>query len=422
MIRLATVALKTLFSFEMTLSLFLFAGTFKLGLSWFPVDFTLFSFLASVFAGIAILSRQKWTVPKSGLLVSGLAILWTALLPASLLWSPGVLYAQQKALYVSTLSLWSLLGTALIIARSPLRIQRFLWCLVIVSCWAALEASLIILRSSTSRFVWELGGSYLSVGRLLGTGLIATFSYAFLLRAKPILRLLSIGAFLWFGTLLLIVGARGPLLGAAISTVLPLAMSIRLNRASIRIPRWYPIVLVLIAVLVVGAGLYALKLDDLPTTLYRLQRLTGPDIGSSALARLHYYSAAYALWAQAPFAGHGVGSWPILMGMDDRRAYPHNIILELLVELGIMGALPFLIIAGISALNAFSQWSVTRHPLPIVAIMWFTFAVFNAMVSGDLHSNRIVFATIGLASMRLPISWRMGGPFKGVENVPPLTD
>ena len=99
-----------------------------------------------------------------------------------------------------------------------------------------------------------------------------------------------------------------------------------------------------------------------------------------------------------------VRAWPLVIGATDVRLYPHNLILEILVELGLVGLLLF---GGLSlwALRGLgSAYSVRHDVLRLVVLMLFVTGFLNSMSSGDLSDNRFVFGV--LAVMSFPRSSR----------------
>ena len=114
-----------LLSFETVLLLFLFAGIYKIDprLAWFPVDLTLFFFVISLALGAVIILRE-------GLFIAGFAVVtaaavfvgWVALTQT---WTPGIDYANEKLTKLATLTFWSLMATATIVASRPERARRF---------------------------------------------------------------------------------------------------------------------------------------------------------------------------------------------------------------------------------------------------------------------------------------------------------
>jgi len=116
-------------------------------------------------------------------------------------------------------------------------------------------------------------------------------------------------------------------------------------------------------------------------------------------ARLDYYQSAISLWTKRPVFGHGIGAWPILVGLPDSQAYPHNIILEILVELGVFGLTLFTIVF-LFALRQFGSLRTIRNdPWRLLILMLFFHAVVNAMVSGDISDNRLLYGILGLMAL-----------------------
>jgi O-antigen ligase len=141
-------------------------------------------------------------------------------------------------------------------------------------------------------------------------------------------------------------------------------------------------------------------------TLARISLLlSSPYTGGSGI-RLQLFVSAIDAWLKAPLYGHGIGAFPILAGFGDIRSYPHNLILEILAELGLGGLFLFsaIVIYALRALGPLS--TIRRDPLRILLLMLFANVFFNAMVSGDIPDNRIVFAVLGL--MTLPKGGKNG--------------
>ena len=93
-----------------------------------------------------------------------------------------------------------------------------------------------------------------------------------------------------------------------------------------------------------SAGILFLFPDLAPLTLKRLLWLANEDVQDSSM-RFELWSAAIQLWLQSPSSllfGHGPQQFPLLAGYDDPRMYPHNFILELLSEYGLIGLSLFL--------------------------------------------------------------------------------
>ena len=131
-------------------------------------------------------------------------------------------------------------------------------------------------------------------------------------------------------------------------------------------------------------------------------------MGSSAGTRMGYYSESYRLWQLKPLFGHGIGSWPLLIGLPDICAYPHNLIFELLVELGLSGVILFGLLL-LAALKDFFKRNAGESIFYVsVILMMFSNAFIGALLSGDINDNRILFAAIGLMAFGRNINEKEG--------------
>jgi O-antigen ligase len=104
---------------------------------------------------------------------------------------------------------------------------------------------------------------------------------------------------------------------------------------------------------------------------------------------------AWKLWLTAPLTGAGAGSFAYHYPANQLRVYPHNMLLELLSELGVIGLALWTVMLVI-AFGGFIKRGGWRRSLSVVVLGFFTFAIANAMISGDIVSNRHVFTSLGL--------------------------
>jgi O-antigen ligase len=149
---------------------------------------------------------------------------------------------------------------------------------------------------------------------------------------------------------------------------------------------------------------YALTSGDVAldqmATLARFQGLVTGDLHSNSdLRRSTILPTAMYLISQAPIFGHGLGSWPILVLNVDIQNHPHNMILEVLCELGFVG-LALLSLTFIAVLRRINVESLRSDPLFLAATMLFINTFLNSMTSGDFPENRNVFVMLGLMLVR----------------------
>ncbi|WP_251344446.1 O-antigen ligase family protein [Haloplanus halophilus] len=117
--------------------------------------------------------------------------------------------------------------------------------------------------------------------------------------------------------------------------------------------------------------------------------LVSGKLGSSAELRIEYYYNALDMWANSPLIGSGLSGYFAQYG-----TFPHNIVLEIGAELGLIGVILFgsFIISGYKSIRAQS-----RSTLGIVLLAMIVFALVNASVSSSLPGQRLLFFALGLA-------------------------
>lgn len=392
-----------LLSFETLFLLFLLAGIYKADprFSWVPVDLTILFFVLSFLAGIWILIQRRFYIYYRGLTVALAGVAFVVWIVITLLWTPSSEYAVQKALYISTLNLWALLGAALIIAPERPRVHRFMIVFVLFDIWLAIEAVSQYIQHKPW-FVTVLGSNYLALGRTLSVAILITVG-AWLSENKWWAQAFYLLLFALFFLVLLIAGGRGPFAATLGALGVLLVGGCRFSRWKLIIRRYWSTFLVTLGL--VGFLTYLLASQgQLPTTLNRFLVLfneTGGDI--SLTERLEWYSLIPQLWGESPLVGHGIGSWPVLIGFGDRRGYPHNVIGEVMVELGLVGLILFLGLV-VTALYALGHWRGDLERL--VLMMIFTSTFLLAQVSGDIPDHRLMFAVLGLMALKHDTSMR----------------
>ncbi|MBC7344231.1 MAG: O-antigen ligase family protein [Clostridia bacterium] len=190
-------------------------------------------------------------------------------------------------------------------------------------------------------------------------------------------------------------GARGPVLALIFSILLFFALSVRgfprlrIERFSLRLG---------VAAFFICIVLAAMGQELFPTLAFRSE-IALTEGGTSVMTRLSLYRAAIELWANSPIWGNGTGQFGIAVAGEDIRLYPHNIVLELGAEVGLIGVLVF----ATMILVAFAKPLITlraQKGLAKIATRYLLvaccFALMNALLSGDVNDNRILFTWIAL--------------------------
>ena len=391
-------------SFEAMFLLFLMAGRYKGDprFQWiaerFSLDLTVMFLAVSGAAGLVVLLGRGYRLSRGagGFMAAGAALFGYMIM--AMLWSPGDVYAYAKALHIGVLTTWTAAATALVIASERRRVERFLLLLVLFAVWLSVESLTAHQQSDDGGSVTALGGNYLGLGRVIGPAALVSLGYGLFIAKDTLGRAIGLTAAALFGFVLLILGGRMPLLATFAGGLVPLFLAAR-SASSNRHRRamWaYAALLSAAAVAILLLG-YS---EQAPQTLRRMTGLMQSDWGHSSYTRTQYYQAAVEYWWQRPFIGHGLGAWPVLHFQGDFRAYPHNLLLEILVEFGLcgLGLSAWLFLTAGRSLGTIGR--ITADPLRVIILMVAVNALANAMVSGDIPDNRFLFGALGL--MLLP--------------------
>jgi O-antigen ligase len=389
--------IQSLFSFEVLFTIFLFAWAFKADskFQWVPIDLTQLFFILSVCTGILVFLGEKKRFSKKAAMIALFGAAFVSYIFISLNWSVGHIYATEKALYISTLTLWALLACAFIIASDKRRLSHFINLLVVIAFYIAIESTLEYIKGDGD-VINALNSNYLALGYTIGMGLLISTAYVFFSERSRLKKMGFLIMSLFFMFILFVLGGRGPLISVTISLTIPFLYRAKLKLYNKLQIKKYFVFIVIILIVVVLISIYLYSKDLATATLSRILLLFEPGMGTSAGTRAEYYLTAYRLWLAKPFLGYGIGSWPILIGLPDVNSYPHNILLEIMVELGLVGLILFGFIL-ICALKGLIQSKYYKSILySMVILMMFINAFTGAMFSGDINDNRIVFALLGL--------------------------
>ncbi len=375
----------------------MFSGSYKNlpELSWFPVDFTLLFFAATlwlIFAA-AICGRIKSFSPGSETL---LLILFSALALASLFWSSLEEANFDKAWRFLFLTATSFL-VAHMIAEEPERRQR----LVRMLFWFS---AALLLYYAYCRYLLGMSmqaGGDVGADNYLEYGLVACIF--FLLCATSA----SFGpprqfyvALAGAGTafyLLLIMGGRGPFTDAVIAFVLLLGFGFRWRRA-----RLLPRLVCYLGLLGAAAAGYimfaepdAAELDSEFQTVWRIRvQLSGEDTVSMD-ERIFGRALATRMWLEEPVFGAGLGDFVV---RDPYLRYPHNLLFEILAELGIVGAVLFFSTVALAVLHSvrIARDRTCEWTDAAIVLLFMSQLFTHLWVQGYLADDRVLFALMGL--------------------------
>ena len=398
-----------LFSFEALFVLFLFAGRYKGDprFAFIPGDPTVLFLVASMAVGIVLLFQEKLYVP--GVYALGMWVFFLAYMWIGLVWGEGRSYGREKLLLTTVMDTWCLIAGAMIMANARERVARLMRLITLFAFWLGTE---VLLNWSEQGFRGRVfinnGDDYLGFGRVCGMGAIICCAFW---ATRTGFGLARIGLTALVGMFLMVLlagGGRGPLIAGVLPMLLIAVIGWKVTRSGqIRVMKMQiPILLALIGM--VGVAVYALTTPgggDLGSleTLSRLRGVASGDLASGSDIRRSQNVEQAMVWIpRAPVFGHGVGSWPVVVYNSDFHDHPHNMILEILFEFGMVG---LALMAGVfwACLRGVNVHRLRTDPLFLAASMLTINVFLNAMTSGDLPENRQVFAMLGLLLMRAPL-------------------
>ncbi len=382
---------------ELFLVIYLTSGTIKSFINFLdiqlPVDFTLLVAIAILVLVLKknykLHARFSQYYPMFAILVFYLWILF------SLFYTSSKIYSFNKTLLFAT-NLIPIIVIS-IIDRFDIRLFfKYFIAFSIIYYIAYLPLLLTDLKYLTllNQNIEEYAGSlYLTIGETLGASLVIISSNKEIFkssRTRALVILMSIIG-------LLQIGARGPILFSFIVLLIQFIYKkikenkiFVINKSNIRY---------LIIIIVSFFLLYFLVPSfhaTIARTTYRLQLIiaglsNSGSYGASIDARIRMYGDSERILQRLGWQtiiGSGIGSYGIEAYGIDYRAYPHNVFLEIFVELGAIGLILFIVFLAITLIIGKKD----RSSMQYVLIYMF----LNILKSSSLVDIRLLFILIML--------------------------
>ncbi|USG67137.1 O-antigen ligase family protein [Brevibacillus ruminantium] len=371
---------------------FLLAGNFKADprLSWLPVDLTLLLALLTIAYLAIALHKNQYRLPLPLFWMWGLFFLF--LLP--LYWIEWTAYGTEKV--------WKLFSFTLLAAIAPLflckgeseirNVFQIMTCLAIIMGVDSFTSWLLAGQGgahANSTGMTAFGSSTIALGRTTGLA----FLWIFLLAVESRMNAaLAIGLLAFFLLVLIGSGSRGPLM--SLLAVAAVAGPLYYGRKGKQIGIFCIGLLILSLVMTTALSILPQSATN------RIQSFLEGDLGASELSRLTAFERSWETIAAHPFGiGWGGFAHEINLWQGETRQYPHNIWLEITLEGGWLAGLALLALfyAGFSRLYRHLRSFEARALF--AALLYF---LLNAMVSGDINDNKLLFALAGVALVFTP--------------------
>lgn len=380
---------------EILLLLLIFSGLFK-GFSIFfgidmPIDLTLLSII--LILCLFVFKNNKITYSRYFVRSIFVLLLFYIWMVITLLFTPSRSYSFLKASFF----LINIIAFGIPLFYTKLNVKFFLQSFVLVSIVCGLfylpfqflyqigEMSSIVDETTSS-----IHTMYLSIGELLGLSFIFCVTQDRLWESKLIQSLITFICIV----VLVLLGARGPLLFALLLVLLFFLFSNKIKISSILNVSFFLRIVLGLLILVV---LYFKNQEYFDVLIERTVSrflVLGEDSNSnsSALARVNYFNISIEHIFKNPFVflfGNGIGSFGILVLKEDIRAYPHNILLEVFFEFGLIGLAIFIswIIYSLKFISNKSKY---------ISVFVLAYLALNLLKSSSLIDIRLSFIVLSV--------------------------
>ncbi len=358
----------------------------------------------TVLCAILVLIAMTYSFVRSGgrmkdilSLPAFLFLLLAAVLLLGITYTSAPNYGFMKSTRFATLTLIAFLAPVFFAHRLQ-DIKLMIWILLVVGIILAVGTVVApyaaVIRTLTRARFLEAGP--LATAGKIGTASVIAFIFTIMAHTSKRLRIISLAAIPLMIIGIIITQSRGPFIGLFITWLMAMFICRRgVSKA------WQSVI---VGTLVIAIIASFVMLPEIVTS--RITRLwkSGYYVKETVRSRTEMFAWAARRFPERPILGHGTGAFAVDRGGQDRREYPHNVILELLYEQGLVGA----IIISLFLWLIFRRWRqasriVHLYELDIetfqivhISGLVFLFTFTQAMKSGDINDARFMFFCAGL--------------------------
>jgi O-antigen ligase len=367
-----------------------------------PVDLTAvlaFILILDIFwNAIGAISGKKMYLPA--LVALGSLLLFFLWMAIGLTYTPSDTYSRQKVIYFIT----NIVAFAYPIFHKRIKLMQFLRYFVIavliLSFWY-MPILIYYLKHPELQGVESLIRDVVSM--YLGVGLLQGIAILLLLQNKHLFSvILRILLSVFFFACILLSGARAPALFVLLMLIVFAGIKlINYNKYGkvFYKARLHRLILIVFITGVLGIGVALAFSSQLSVLAHRsFVRISllfdDENKGDSVDKRVEQIDFSLEMISNSAepfFIGYGIGSFGVLESGEDSRAYPHNFVLEILFEMGLVGLLLFLFFIFV----VFAKPPSNQQQILIPAYI-FIFFLLNYVKSSSIIDMRIMYAFLSL--------------------------
>ena len=358
-----------------------YGGIYKEALNLLDARFVDLTVIAATALLFLVIFGESIIITRDALWIFLVLLVFTIMYASSLLYSPSDTYGPKK-LFIFGGCLFSFFVGMV----TPEKVKRYMYTALPYFAILSVAGYLYLMsRDFTPEKLLAFTGVSLSAGEIVGLGVVVLLCEKNRSVIRTIFLVLSVIA-------LLLLGARGPLIGALVIALLIWCISFsKKNPESLKTNALNKYMYLLSGALVA----MALDMDStlnifrtLEDGLSRFSLLFDSDKGESVNSRLTMLANSCDKIGDAPLLGNGLGSYGLVIYGVDFRAYPHNVPLEIWFEAGVFCTVAFIIFVSMIFTKA-----VTADRTLIFIL---GYLVFNFLKSSSLDELRMFFFACGL--------------------------
>jgi len=379
-------------------------------INYFPVvevvDITVIATLIIWLGLVKILLQGNWKLPSEPKSIVYLFLIFGLFLGISYIYTASPDYGFRKILRFNTFAV-TMFITPLLIIKSPTdskRLLSYFYFLLVIIIGIMLLQFVYFLKWGDFAIVlayWNRisipGANPIQVSRYLAIG--AAMMIALLIRNKPSQSLHYFSILFMILLSIILSGSRGPLVSIIIGSIVYAILYERKHSSRIFGYGILAVGTIIILLILLPESLtqrfFDISQGSVIITQQGVQRI------STIATRFEFWSMSLQAWFSSItsfFIGLGAGGFSSLFIWRDWHWYPHNLIFEIIAELGMVGLVigVLFIIKTYQIINkGIQRGSFTDHSALWVAgtVVMFIAAQF----SGDINDNRILWMFIGIS-------------------------
>lgn len=394
--------IKKIFSGEVFFALFLLSGSFKESLN-LPVDLAAVFLILTTFS---ILKRiyKKPEINKINVFPVVLFFVFISLVLVSLFYSPNLDLAQDKTIRLLLLTTPAFVYPFFVL-KSKESLTRFLIAIASVAIiMSLLSLPMIFQRGSAIDFVGFNEGNYQGLARVTGVGLVIILFLGVLNSHLKRYRLFFLVSIAVVSITLLASGSRMPIIAVSVALIFIILSTVKIKKWELRYPKYFNKIFIILALLAIPL-MWAYNQGYFDAIIYRFEVLVSQGGGAGRTDR---FITALEVWKDNFILGSGFGSFSEFYDSNIVGDYPHNLFLEIASELGVVGLTMFTLLLAVAMFRFLKLGKIKKvrnNNLYTTVAIVFLVIFLNAMVSGDINSNRMLLTFIAIMSF-LPLVYK----------------